>query len=98
MHGVNLKVALDLFKQYKQCALNAETNDDVFAPDFYTWMHHHCNNHNNRIRFDYDTTMTVYNMFDTAIMHLPTIAPLNAVKNRDLLREIMARENFIFVD
>jgi hypothetical protein len=61
-------------------------------------MHHHCNNHNNRIRFDYDTTMTVYNMFDTAIMHLPTIAPLNAVKNRDLLREIMARENFIFVD
>ena len=98
MHGLNLKVALDLFKQYKQCALDAETNDDVFAPDFYTWMHHHCTKYNNHIRFDYDNTMAVYNMFDTAIMNLPTIAPVNAVKNRDLLREVMAHENFIFVD
>ena len=97
MHGLNLKVALDLFKQYKKCALDAETNDDVFAPDFYTWMHHRCTNHNH-IRFDYDTTMTVYNMFDPAIMSLPTIAPVNAVKNRELLREVMAHENFIFVD
>lgn len=100
MHGVNLKVALNLFKHYKKCALDAETNDDVFAPDFYTWMHHHCNNYNNRIHFDYDNTMLVYNMFDTTTMpiNLPTIAPLNAVKNRDLLREVMAHENFIFVD
>jgi 5'-3' exonuclease len=100
MHGVNLKVALDLFKQYKKCASDAEKMDDVFAPDFYTWMHHHCANYNNRIRFDYDNTMVVYNMFDTMTMptDLPTIAPHNAVKNRDLLREVMARENFIFVD
>jgi flap endonuclease-1 len=97
MHGLNLKVALDLFKHYKKCALDAETNDDVFAPDFYTWMHHHCTKYNKHIRFDYDATMTVYNMFNPAIVNLPTIAPVNAVKNRDLLREVMAHENFIFV-
>lgn len=108
MHGLNLKVALHLFRQYKKCRQDAEESGDVFAPDFYTWLHHNCNNcntcnncnnHNHRIRFDYDNTMTVYNMFDTGTMptHLPVIAPVNAKRNDALLHEVMSHENFIFV-
>jgi 5'-3' exonuclease len=102
MHGLNLKVALHLFRQYKKCRQDAEESDDVFAPDFYTWLHHSCNNCNNcnhRIRFDYDNTMTVYNMFDTGTMptHLALIAPVNAKHNHALLHDVMSHENFIFV-
>lgn len=99
MHGLNLNVAVTLFKHYKKCRQTAEENDDVFAPDFYTWLHHNCNVCNQRIRFDYENTMTVYNMFDTGTMpiHLPCIVNVNPQSNVELLHEVMAHENFIFV-
>ena len=99
MHGLNLKVALHLFRQYKKSRQDAEESDNVFAPDFYTWLHHNYNVCNHRIQFDYENTMTVYNMFDTATMptHLPFISPLNTNRDDDLLHEVMSHENFIFV-
>ena len=95
----SLKHALKLFKQYKLCAQQAEISGSVFAPDFYTWLHHTCNNcDDNRIRFDYDTTMAVYNMFDMTMVpnqnNLPTLT--KTTRNNDLLHEVMAHENFIF--
>jgi len=93
----SLRHALQLFKQYKLCAQSAEDAGSVFAPDFYTWLHHNCDN--NRIRFDYDTTISVHNMFDMTIVpnqnHLPTIT--KPTRNNALLHEVMAHENFIFV-
>lgn len=96
----SLKHALQLFKQYKLSAQQAEDAGSVFAPDFYTWLHHACNDCD-RIRFDYDTTTAVYNMFDMTIVpnqnNLPTITqPSKAMRNDELLREVMAHENFIF--
>ena len=98
----SLKHALKLFKQYKLCAQQAEDAGSVFAPDFYTWLHHACNDCD-RIRFDYDTTMAVYDMFDMTIVQnqtnlpLPAIAqPSKAMRNDELLRDVMAHENFIF--
>ena len=100
IHGHNLKNALNLFKQYKKCGQDAEENDDVFAPDFYTWLHHTCTNHNQRVHFDYDITMTVYNMLDTATMIncVPEILPPSKRRRNDeLLHEVMAHENFLFI-
>jgi len=90
----SLRHALQLFKQYKLCAQSAEHLGNVFAPDFYTWLHHNCDNI--RIRFDYDTTMAVYNMFDMTIVsnNLPTIT--RPMRNNELLHQVMAHENFIF--
>lgn len=92
---ISLRHALQLFKQYKLCAQSAEHLGNVFAPDFYTWLHHNCDN--NRIRFDYDTTMAVYNMFDMTIVtnNLPAIT--HPMRNNELLHAVMAHENFIFV-
>jgi 5'-3' exonuclease len=109
MHGLTLKNALLLFKQYKKCAHDAEKDGNIFAPDFYTWLHHHANNnnHNNnhdktlmtRVKFDYDATMTVHNMFDmtTIATQLPVITSAMST-NKELLHEVMAHENFIFVE
>ena len=100
IHGHNLRNAVNLFKQYKKCGQDAEENDDVFAPDFYTWLHHTCTTHNQRYHFDYDITMSVYNMFDTATMIncVPEILPpAKRRRNDELLHEVMAHENFIFI-
>jgi 5'-3' exonuclease len=99
VHGHNLRNALTLFKQYKTCRQDAEKNHDVFAPDFYTWLHHNCNNYNHRVYFDYDTTMAVYNIFDATNMinHVPELRPARRTRNDKLLHEVMAHENFIFV-
>ena len=102
IHGHNLKNALNLFKQYKKCRQDAEQNDDVFAPDFYTWLHHNCKSYNHRVHFDYDNTMAVYNMFDastSSVMNcVPEILPpAKRRRNDELLHEVMTHENFIFV-
>ena len=97
IHGHNLRNALILFKQYKKCRHDAEKNDDVFAPDFYTWLHHNCNH---RVHFDYDNTMAVYNMFDTTnmIKCVPEmLSPAKRIRNNELLHEVMTHENFIFI-
>jgi flap endonuclease-1 len=91
--SINLKIALEWFNQYKKCRDEAELREDVFAPDFYTWLHH------THDRFNYDTAMTVYNMFD-----ISTAPPLHwgdmhtTTRDETLLRKIMAQENFIFVN
>ena len=93
-----LKHALQLFKQYKLCEKQAERTGSIFAPDFYIWLHHNCND--TRIRFDYETTMAVYNMFDISNIpnNLPEITQsTNVERNDELLHEVMAHENFIFV-
>jgi flap endonuclease-1 len=92
--SINLKIALHLFNQYKKCRDEAEEREDVFAPDFYTWLHH------TNDRFNYDTAMSVYKMFDitNTPMHLVPIADMNAPRDEPLLRKLMAQENFIFVD
>lgn len=94
LHGLKLKIAIGLFKHFKKCGQDAEERGDVFAPDFYTWLHHTQGD-----RFDYDNTMTVYNMFETMPTQLAsTIVPANASSRNDaLLHEVMAHENFIFV-
>lgn len=100
IHGHNLRNALNLFNQYKKCRQDAEERNDVFAPDFYTWLHHSCTIHNQRVHFDYDITMSVYNMFDTAntINCVPEILPPAKRRREDeLLHEVMAHENFIFI-
>jgi len=91
MHGMNLKVALHLFVQYKACRKTAEENGDVFAPDFYTWLHHNCKH------FDYDKTMAVYNMFQTTMPKCLPEVLMSQPRDNELLHGIMARENFIFV-
>lgn len=92
MHGMNLKVALHLFVQYKACRKTAEESGDVFAPDFYTWLHHNCKH------FDYDKTMSIYNMFHTGVPKcLPEISLSAQRRDNNLLHNVMAHENFIFV-
>jgi 5'-3' exonuclease len=88
----SLKHALQLFKQYKLSAQQAEDAGSVFAPDFYTWLHH------TNDRFNYETATTVYKMFDisTTPMHLVPIVDMHAIRDETLLREIMSHENFIF--
>lgn len=92
MHGMNLKVAVSLFGQYKACKKTAEESGDVFAPDFYTWLHHTCKH------FDYDKTMAVYNMFQTTMPKcLPEISLSAQKRDNELLHQVMAHENFIFI-
>ena len=90
LRGLKLNIAFGLFNHYKKCGKDAEERDDVFAPDFYTWLHHTQGN-----RFDYNNTMTVYNIFET--MPTQLVVPANAPRNDALLHEVMAHENFIFV-
>ena len=93
LRGLKLKTAIGLFKHFKKCGQDAEEHGDVFAPDFYTWLHHTQGD-----RFDYDNTMTVYNMFETMPTQLAsTFVPANTKRNDVLLHEVMAHENFIFV-
>ena len=90
--SINLKIALDWFAQYKNCRREAEEREEVIAPDFYTWLHH------TNDRFNHDTAMSVYKMFDisTTPMHLAPIVDMHATRDEALLREIMSHENFIF--
>jgi len=101
MHGLNLKVALHLFGQYKKCRQDAEESGDVFAPDFCTWLHHNCDQvTGNRIHFNYNAIVETCNLFDTRAMpnQLSSLVyhHFNA-RDDELLHKIMAHENFIFV-
>ena len=101
MHGLNLKVALHLFKQYKKCRQDAEESGDVFAPDFCTWLHHNGDQvTGNRIHFNYDAIVETCNMFDTRAMpnQLSSLVyhHFNA-RDDELLHKTMAHENFIFM-
>ena len=93
LHGLKLNIAIGLFNHYKKCGKDAEERGDVCAPDFYTWLYHTQGD-----RFDYNNTMTVYNIFETMPTQLAsTIVLANAPRNDALLHEVMAHENFIFV-
>jgi hypothetical protein len=52
-----------------------------------------------RVKFDYDATMAVHNMFDMTTMaaNMPLITS-SLSTNKELLHEVMAHENFIFVE
>lgn len=104
---LHLKLTLKLFKQYKKCIQEASSTDGIVATDFYTWLHHNCSTINPRLKFDYDAITTINDMFDVAAnvhMKLPDCNKnannsnnsTNAI-DYDLLRTVMAHENFIFV-
>ena len=101
MHGLNLKVALHLFGQYKKYRQDAEESGDVFAPDFCTWLHHNGDQvTGNRIHFNYDNIVEICNMFDAAAMpnQLSSLVYHHFnTRDDELLHKIMAHENFIFV-
>ena len=91
LHGLKLNIAIGLFNHYKKCGKDAEERGDVCAPDFYTWLHHTQGD-----RFDYNNTMTVYNIFETMPTQL-VLPAANTKRNDALLHEVMSHENFIFV-
>lgn len=91
LHGLKLNIAIGLFNHYKKCGKDAEERGDVCAPDFYTWLHHTQGD-----RFDYNNTMTVYNIFETMPTQL-ALPAANTKRNDALLHEVMSHENFIFV-
>jgi flap endonuclease-1 len=100
MRGLNLKVALHLFKQYKKCRQDAEESGDVFAPDFCTWLHHNGDQvTGNRIHFNYDDIVETCTMFDTRAMpnQLSLVYHHFNARDDELLHKIMAHENFIFM-
>ena len=96
MHHLHLKLTLKLFKQYKKCTQEAAATGSIVATDFYTWLHHNCNTLCPRLKFNYDAIVAVHDMFDTA--HVKFATPIHKNNfNRELLHEVMAHENFIFV-
>jgi flap endonuclease-1 len=95
MH-LHLKLTLKLFKQYKKCTQDAAATGGIVATDFYTWLHHNCNTLCPRLKFNYDAIVAVHDMFDTT--HVKFTTPIHKNNfNRELLHEVMAHENFIFV-
>jgi hypothetical protein len=90
---LHLKFTLKLFKQYKKCIQEAAATGSIVATDFYTWLHHNCNL---RVKFNYDAVVAVHDMFDATHVKMPTPFHKNNF-NRELLRSVMAHENFIFV-
>jgi 5'-3' exonuclease len=97
----SLRHALQLFKQYKLCAQQAEHSGSVFAPDFYTWLHHNCCAINPRWRFDYAAMTAIDEMFNiTNTKFKLQVSFHNPGSNSiddELLHRVMAHENFIFV-
>jgi hypothetical protein len=96
---LHFKLTLQLFKQYKKCAQDASETNDVVAADFYTWLHHNCSAFypHPHLKFDYNAMTAINDMFDTTNVKLPLLN-IQMKANRDLLRNVMAHENFIFVD
>jgi hypothetical protein len=95
MH-LHLKLTLKLFKQYKKCTQEAAATDSIVATDFYTWLHHNCRTINPRLKFNYDAIVAVHDMFDATHVKIPTLIHKPTV-NCELLHEVMAHENFIFI-
>ena len=94
---MHFKLTLQMFKQYKKCAQDATETNDVVAADFYTWLHHNCSAFYPHLKFDYNAMTAINDMFDTTNVKLPLLN-IRMKANRDLLRNVMAHENFIFVD
>ena len=97
---LNLKLALQLFRQHKTCIQEAAETNDIVATDFYTWLHHNCSAFYPHSRFDYDEITSITDMFDVTHVKLPLV--LTSSTNRlkrdcNLLYQVMAHENFIFV-
>ena len=99
--NLHLKLTLKLFKQYKKCVQEAEKMDGIVATDFYTWLHHNHKAINSRLRFDYDATIAIHDMFDTSNLKCAksthVVANFNPTIDYELLKRVMAHENFIFV-
>lgn len=99
--NLHLKLTLKLFKQYKKCTQEAAITVNIVATDFYIWLHHTCRTLYPRLKFDYDAVTAINDMFDTThvkMNQLPTL-PINKPTSVDneLLHNVMAHENFIFV-
>jgi len=99
--NLHLKLTLKLFKQYKKCTQEAAITGNIVATDFYIWLHHTCRTLYPRLKFDYDAVTAINDMFDTThvkMNQLPTL-PINKPTSVDneLLHNVMAHENFIFV-
>ena len=99
MLNFHLKLALKLFKQYKKCVEEADETGGIVAADFYTWLHHNCKTVNPRLKFDYNSTVEIHDMFDTSNFKMGklTRANLNTASiDHELLHKVMDHENFIF--
>ena len=89
---LHLKLALHLFKQHKKCIQEAAEANDIVATDFYTWLHHNCS-----AQFDYTAMTAINDMFDLTHVKLPLLPKSPMDYDRELLHQVMAHENFIFV-
>lgn len=100
--NLHLKMTLKLFKQYKKCVQEAEETDGIVATDFYTWLHYNHAAINSRLRFDYDSVIAINDIFETSNLKcsksMCVAANVNPTIDYDLLKSVMAHENFIFVD
>jgi len=100
--NLHLKMTLKLFKQYKKCVQEAEETDGIVATDFYTWLHYNHAAINSRLQFDYDSVIAINDMFETSNLKCSkstcVAANVNPTIDYDLLKSVMAHENFIFVD
>jgi 5'-3' exonuclease len=98
MH-LHLKLTLKLFKQYKKCIQEAAATDGIAATDFYTWLHHNCCAINPKWKFDYNAITAVDEMFNitNAKLQMSVHKPLSNSIDNELLHNVMAHENFIFV-
>jgi len=95
---LHLKLTLKLFKQYKKCIQEAAETNDIVATDFYTWLHHNCNAINPRLKFDHAAITSIDEMFDmTHVKWKHVNVNVNKTIDHELLRKVMAHENFIFV-
>jgi hypothetical protein len=97
---LHLKLTLKLFKQYKKCIQEAAETNDIVATDFYTWLHHNCGTINPRLKFDHAAITSIDEMFDMTHVKLkqfPANVNVNKIIDHELLRKVMAHENFIFV-
>lgn len=100
--NLHFKLTLKLFKQYKKCVKEAEETDGIVATDFYTWLHYNHKAINPRLKFDYNATIEIHDMFDTPNLRVSksmsvASATVNPAINHELLHAVMAHENFIFV-
>lgn len=97
-YNLHFKLTLKLFKQYKKCIQEADKTGSIIATDFYIWLHHNCRTLYPRLNFDYDAVTTINDMFDANHVKLPAMATKkNTNIDHDMLRSVMAHENFIFV-
>ena len=95
---LHLKLTLKLFKQYKKCIQEAAETNDIVATDFYTWLHHNCNAINPRLKFDHVAITSIDEMFNMTHVKLKHAnVNVNKTIDHELLRKVMAHENFIFV-